>query len=86
MRNSALRWLPVLLLPLLTLGCVTPTGGTRPGEVAANGIIAQVCLTFRPITYSRLDTPETVEQVQAHNRAWTALCSTSNATPKTPAG
>ena len=32
------------------------------------------CISFRPITYSSRDTPETVAQIEAHNVKWTRLC------------
>jgi hypothetical protein len=37
-------------------------------------VIDTACAAFEPITYGRADTPETVQQVRAHNAAWDALC------------
>jgi hypothetical protein len=34
-----------------------------------------MCKVTQPITYSSSgDTPETISQIKAHNRAWTAVC------------
>ncbi len=41
----------------------TPTGGTDTA-----------CLVFKPITYSRQDTPVTVRQIVGHNAAHAELC------------
>lgn len=32
------------------------------------------CEAFRPVTWSRTDTPETVAEVKGHNAAYGALC------------
>ena len=62
--------LPKLLLlgTMLTLSACTTTHTT--------GIVIDTsCSAFKPITYSASeDTPETVSEVRAHNRAFTALC------------
>ena len=69
-----------LLLATFLAACqtLTPSFGTNqpPTEVeqSADEIIAEVCKTFQPIRYSRTDTPDTIDQVQAHNRAWVQLC------------
>jgi len=67
-----------LLLITFLAACqtTTPSFGTSPPQVeqSANEIIAEVCKTFQPIRYSRTDTPDTIDQVQAHNRAWIELC------------
>jgi len=73
-----------LLLVMCLAACqtLTPTFGTNqpPAEVerSADEIIAEVCQTFQPIRYSRTDTPLTIDQVQAHNRAYDALCKAGN--------
>jgi hypothetical protein len=34
-----------------------------------------MCKVTQPITYSSSgDTPETISQIKAHNRAWEAVC------------
>ncbi len=47
-------------------GCATPGSGTRYLDTS--------CEAFKAITYSSRDTPETVSEVRAHNRAYDALC------------
>jgi hypothetical protein len=50
-----------MLSAMFLAGCqTTQTGGTSK---------AAQCEAFRKILYSRRDTPPTVKQVQAHNRA-----------------
>ncbi len=49
---------------IVAVGCqttTTPTFGTE-------------CSTFKPISYSRLDTAETRKQVEAHNAVYKAIC------------
>jgi hypothetical protein len=42
---------------------------------AGLAVVDTACAAFEPITYSlKDDTPETREQVRAHNAAWDALC------------
>jgi hypothetical protein len=59
----------MLLVPMLTIltGCTTLGG-------ANDRYIDTSCSAFRPITYSSRDTPETVAEVRAHNRAYDAIC------------
>lgn len=53
-----------ILLLLLTAGCqTTATGGTDLS-----------CRAFKPIHWSRADTPGTARQARSHNAAWTSLC------------
>lgn len=58
----------LMLAPVLTMaGCVTNTTG-----VDVSGICSEA---WKPITYSSSrDTPETVDQVRANNRAHQAFC------------
>ena len=52
-------------LPILNAACATiPTGATSAG----------VCAQWRPITWSRRDTPDTVDQVKGGNARRTAWC------------
>ncbi len=37
-------------------------------------VIDTACTAFGPLTFSRVDTPETVNEILAHNAAWEALC------------
>jgi hypothetical protein len=61
--------LALLLIALTTAGCVTRS--TVGDPVSA----ARFCVVAEPITYSSTkDTPESVEQIRAHNRKWTELC------------
>jgi hypothetical protein len=62
--------LPMLLVPMLTIltGCTTIRGA------GTDRYIDTSCSAFRPITYSSRDTPETVAEVRAHNRAYDAIC------------
>jgi hypothetical protein len=56
-----------VLAASLTACSVTSTTETGEAEVA--------CKVFAPITYSSSgDTPETISQIKAHNRAWEAVC------------
>ena len=32
------------------------------------------CLAFRPISWSSKDTPQTADQIRAHNAVWDAVC------------
>ena len=68
--TSALPKLTLLGTMLISLtACTTLSTGTPPA------VIDTSCSAFKPITYSASqDTPETVSEVQAHNRAFTALC------------
>jgi uncharacterized lipoprotein YajG len=63
------------LVPLLLLAACATTD-TSGIDAAAALTVARVCTAFPAITYSSQDTPETVAQVQAHNRAHDALCPT----------
>ena len=71
-RNAAATK-PMLLALMLTIlpmaGCTTLTtaGSTRYADSS--------CEAFRQITYSSSkDTPETVSEIRAHNRAYGAIC------------
>jgi len=63
--------LPASLLLLTLTGCLT-TGSAATRPLAAADVA--VCQAFRPIAWSRDDTPQTVADVKQHNRAWCALC------------
>ena len=56
-----LKLVSVLLAMSLLSGCATLGSGTE-------------CKVFRPITWSSKDTPETREQVVAHNYVGKAVC------------
>lgn len=59
----------LLLIPLLMSlsGCVHGSTGLVP--------IDGFCKVAQPISYdSKRDTPETVQQVEAHNLKWLRLC------------
>ena len=43
--------------------CTTMTGSN-----------ARECLMFEPITWSEVDTPETILQVKEHNAVWMGRC------------
>jgi hypothetical protein len=65
--------LPTLLALTLTssllVGCTTLTTG------ASTRYVDTSCEAFRQITYSSSsDTPETVAEIRAHNRALKAIC------------
>ena len=55
----------LLAVPLFLAACrtMTPTAVTDT-----------TCLTMEPITYSRMDTGETVTQIRQHNAAFRSLC------------
>ena len=64
---SAQRTLAIALCAIL-MGCSTTTtvSAVRTDHVA--------CAAFRPIYWSRRDTPPTVAQLKEHNAAGKALC------------
>lgn len=69
MRWMRRRWLlGMLLLGPPLASCAT----ARPTPTA--GTAALVCRDMRPVAYSMKDTPLTIQQVQANNAAWHALC------------
>lgn len=55
----------LLLLTLALENCSTTTG---------IGAIDGGCRAFKPIRWSKTDTPDTVLEVKAHNAAWLANC------------
>ena len=66
-RRSVRLSAALLLVASLTACSVTGTTETGKAEV--------MCQVTQPITYSSSgDTEQTVEQIKAHNRAWTEVC------------
>jgi len=64
--RSCMRLSKLTMLCAATLllgGCwkTTGTGGTE-------------CLAWRPISWSRADTPQTITEVKANNAKWRAFC------------
>lgn len=60
-------WLGPILLATLTASCTTTgSGGTSATLVA--------CQSFKPVYWSRADTPATVAQIKENNAAGKALC------------
>ena len=60
------------LLPILSVlnGCAT--GLTVAGKPQ---IVSDYCRIAKPITYDTIkDTQDTVQQVEAHNSQWVAVC------------
>ncbi len=57
--------MPLAALSIMSLltGCATDIAGTDSG-----------CRSFKPITWSKLDTTQTKREVVAHNRAYDAIC------------
>lgn len=46
-------------------------------------MVSEYCSIAEPITYdSKADTPETVQQVEAHNSKWACVCGTPPDCPK----
>ncbi len=72
-KRTLLALLLAASLPLTACETLTTaSGGTElPPEVDPSRV---ACEAFRPITWSRSDTPETVAEVKEHNAAWRALC------------
>ena len=65
--SRKLRLLSLLLIPCVTSGCVTALTGAE--------IVGDYCRIALPITYdSKVDTPETVTQIEAHNSKWACVC------------
>lgn len=57
----------LILLATLTASCATTDfGGTNPALVA--------CASFKPVYWSKADTPATVVQIKENNAAGVALC------------
>jgi hypothetical protein len=75
---------------LLLAGCSTLTTLTSGNDPDAEPIKAAArslaCGAFKPLTYSRRDTPETMAVVQGHNAAWTTLCASRRPAEHGPAG
>jgi hypothetical protein len=44
-------------------------GGCATTDIADSG-----CKSFKPITWSRKDTPQTQKEIVGHNRAYDAIC------------
>jgi len=68
-RGSMRLTLLALMLTSLLPGCAILGKGTERVRYLDTS-----CEAFRPITFSSRDTPETVDEVKAHNRAYDALC------------
>lgn len=68
--SAWLRLTTLVLTPMLLTGCLTLSTETTPV------VVDTACTAFAPITYSGTgDTPQTVDEIKAHNRAWLAICS-----------
>lgn len=70
-----------LLSALLTLSV---TSACAPGLTGA-GVksVSEYCRIAKPITYdSEADTPETVQQIEAHNSKWVSVCEGDHPKPK----
>jgi hypothetical protein len=61
---------------LLELGAFGLSGGVlcEQAPQASPVVVDTSCQAFKPIRYSRKDTPETAQQVREHNAAFDALC------------
>lgn len=53
----------MILLLVVATGCAT-----------SSGVTSNYCLIATPISYSVLDTPETVAQIERHNSDWSCTC------------
>lgn len=58
--------LVTMTMVLGAISACTTTASVQTSRVA--------CEAFRPITWSRTDTEETVAEVKGHNAAYMALC------------
>lgn len=72
-----------LLLTTLPMAMLTACATTTPFAVtdeerAGDVAVIVACDAFSPITYSRTDTEETIQQVREHNARWTAICGQDN--------
>ena len=66
--SPKLKKLSVPLILLVTSGCAA---GLTPPRVA----VGDYCRIAKPITYnSKLDSPKTVGQIEAHNSIWVCVC------------
>jgi hypothetical protein len=60
-------WCGLIMLAIPLASCkTTGSGATDPALVA--------CASYKPVYWSKSDTPETVSQIKEHNAAWKALC------------
>ena len=54
-----------LTIPLVLTGCVT----------GSTALVGDYCRIAKPISYdSRIDTVETVKEIEAHNSKWVCVC------------
>ena len=67
---SVLLWCLILAGLAALMGCQT----TGSGATRAPPPMAVACLAFKPIRWSKDDTPETQKQARAHNAAGASLC------------
>jgi hypothetical protein len=65
--SRPLKLLALLLISMQTASCAT-LGSMQTRFVDTS------CSAFVPITYSAKDTPATVAEIRAHNRAYDAIC------------
>lgn len=65
---ARLRWLPLLLAPILTSCATTGTGAMSPQGVE------RVCAAWPYVTWSVRDTPATIADAKVNNAAKTAFC------------
>lgn len=73
-KQRKLRAMALLLASsLLLASCASLTNllGQTERRVDVNAV---ACGAFKPITWSRNDTDQTLLQVRQHNAAWVALC------------
>lgn len=71
--RSSFVLVSALLTPFALASCATTL--TTQAQTLETKLVSEVCTkVFLKIDPSRKDTPETLEQVLAHNRAWTAFC------------
>lgn len=60
------------LLLVMLAGSGLGIGCQRP--MTDSAVIDTFCEAAQPIRWSRLDTPETIAEIKAHNRVWQRLC------------
>lgn len=62
------------LLAVLVIMTAISLTGCRTTSTAETIEADWYCHAFQPITWSKSDTDQTIQQISAHNSVWDALC------------
>ncbi len=72
--QKRLRRATVQMLLMAALASCQTTRPTAGVAIDADPVADWVCLVFLPVTWSRKDSQETIQQIRAHNAVWQSLC------------